>query len=123
MKQTRREAFLAEMEAVAPFSLLVSLLEPFYPRVAPQGGRPPYPLEVMLRIHLMQNRSALSDEAMENERIDVACIRRFAGIDLVTKDDSKPSQEPALERGSQDVAIKAASIRRLPTACCLAKCA
>ena len=83
-KQTRREAFLAEMEAVVPFSLLVSLLEPFYPRVGPQGGRPPYPLQGMLRIHLMQNWSALSDEAMENERIDVACIRRFAGIDPAT---------------------------------------
>ena len=38
----------------------------------------------MLRINLMQNGSALSGEAMENERIDVACIRRFAGIDLAT---------------------------------------
>ena len=85
-KQTRREAFLAEMEAVVPFSLLLSLLEPFYPRVGPRGGRPPYPLEVMLRIHLMQNWYSLSDEAMENELIDVGCIRRFAGIDLVTGD-------------------------------------
>ena len=72
------------MEAVAPFSLLLSLLEPFYPRVGLQGGRPPYPPEVMLRIHLMQNWYALSDAAMENELIDIACIRRFAGIDLVT---------------------------------------
>ena len=30
-KQTRREAFLEEMEAVVPFSVLLSLLEPFYP--------------------------------------------------------------------------------------------
>ena len=83
-KQTRGEMFLAEMEAVVPFSVLLSLLEPFYLRVGPQGGRPPYPLEVMLRIHLMQDWYALSDGAMENELIDVACIRRFAGIDLVT---------------------------------------
>ena len=38
------------MGAVVPFPLLLSLLEPFYPQVVPQGGRPPYPLEVMLRI-------------------------------------------------------------------------
>ena len=76
-KQTRREAFLAEMEAVVSFSLLLSLLEPFYPRVGPQGGRPSYPLEVMLRIHLMQSWYSLSDEAMENELIDVGCIRRL----------------------------------------------
>ena len=85
-KQTRREAFLEEMEAVVPFSKLLSLLETFYPRVGPQGGRPPYPLEVMLRIHLMQNWYSLSDEAMENDLIDMVCIRRFAGIDLATDD-------------------------------------
>ena len=38
----------------------------------------------MLRIHLMQNGSSLSGEAMENERIDVACIRCVAGIDPVS---------------------------------------
>ena len=85
-KQTRRERFLAEMEEVVPFSELVSMLEPFYPRVGRQGGRPAYRLEVMLRIHLMQNWNSLSDEAMENDLIDIACIRRFAGIDLVTED-------------------------------------
>ena len=37
-KQTRRETFLAEMEAVAPFSLLVGLLEPFYLPVGPHKG-------------------------------------------------------------------------------------
>ena len=40
----------------------------------------------MLRIHLMQNWNSLSDEAMENDLIDIPCIRRFAGIDLVTGD-------------------------------------
>ena len=29
-KPTRRETFLAEMEAVVPFSVLLSLIEPFY---------------------------------------------------------------------------------------------
>ena len=85
-KQTRREAFLEEMEAVAPFSVLLSLLEPFYSRVGPQGGRPPYRAEVMLPIHLMQNWYSLSDAAMENELIDVGCIRRCAGMDLVRGD-------------------------------------
>ena len=43
-----------------------------------QGGRrPPYPLEVMLRIHSMQNWYSLSDEATENDLIDIACIRHF----------------------------------------------
>ena len=51
------------MEAVVPFSVLLSLMEPFYPRVGPQGGKPPYPPEVMLWIHLMQNWYSLSDAA------------------------------------------------------------
>ena len=40
-----------------PLAALLRLIEPVYPRVGPQGGRPPYLLEVMLRIHLMQTGS------------------------------------------------------------------
>ena len=69
---------------VVPFAALLCLIEPVYPRVGPQGGRPPYLHQVMLRIHLMQNWYPLSDAAMGNELIDIACIRRCAGIDLVT---------------------------------------
>ena len=54
-KQTGKEKVLCEMEAVLPFSVVVKVMEPFYPQVGPQGGRPPYGLETMLRIHLMQN--------------------------------------------------------------------
>ncbi|TEX32479.1 hypothetical protein IPC575_26815, partial [Pseudomonas aeruginosa] len=54
-KQTRRERFLAEMEQVVPWSGLVALIEPHYPKAG--GGRKPYPLETMLRIHLLQNLS------------------------------------------------------------------
>ena len=39
-----------------------------------------------MRIHLMQNWNSLSDESMENDLIDIPCIRRFAGIDLVRGD-------------------------------------
>ena len=49
--QTRRERFLAEMELVVPWSGLVALIEPHYPKAG--GGRKPYPLETMLRIHLL----------------------------------------------------------------------
>ena len=39
-KQTRKEKFFCEVEAVLPFSALVKLMEPFYPQVGPQEGRP-----------------------------------------------------------------------------------
>ncbi len=61
-----------------PFSRLVKVMQPFYP----QGGRPPYGLETMLRIHLMQNGWSLRGDAMEDALIDNGAIRRFAGIDL-----------------------------------------
>jgi IS5 family transposase len=51
-KQARRERFLAEMDQVVPLIALLSLVEPFYPKAG--GGRKPYLLEPMLRIHLLQ---------------------------------------------------------------------
>ena len=50
-KKTRREIFLAEMELVVPWRALLKVIEPHYP-VAGRGRRP-YPLEAMLRVHLM----------------------------------------------------------------------
>jgi IS5 family transposase len=62
-KKTRREIFLEEMEQVVPWKSLLSLIEPCYPVAG--RGRHPYPLETMLRVHLMQNWFGLSDPAME----------------------------------------------------------
>ena len=53
-KQTKREKFLSEMDQVVHWQLLIDLIEPFYPKTGFKGGRPPYPLATMLRIHLMQ---------------------------------------------------------------------
>jgi len=83
-KRTKRERFLAEMEAVVPWKGLIDLIEPHYPRTSSKGGRPPYPLETMLRIHLLQQWYDLSDPAMEDALIEVATMRRFAGIALIT---------------------------------------
>ncbi len=43
-KQTRRERFLSEMEAVVPWGRL-GLIEPHHPKAGSKGGRPPMPLE------------------------------------------------------------------------------
>jgi len=53
-KQTKREKFLSEMEVVVPWQELIDLIEPHYPKTSKKGGRPPYPLATMLRIHLLQ---------------------------------------------------------------------
>ncbi len=43
-KQTKREEFLSEMEAVVPCPALIALIEPHYPKTNKKGNRPPYPL-------------------------------------------------------------------------------
>ena len=45
-KQTRREVFLAEMDAVVPWVQLLVLIAPHYPKSGPKGGRPPMHLEI-----------------------------------------------------------------------------
>ena len=79
-KKTRREVFLEEMELVVPWKALLGLIEPHYP-VAGRGRRP-YPLESMLRVHLMQNWFALSDPAMEDALYEIASLRTFAHLSL-----------------------------------------
>jgi transposase, IS5 family len=81
-KRTRREKFLAEMEAVVPWPRLVALIEPHYPKAGPKGGRPPMPLEVMLRVYCLQQWYALSDPAAEEALYDSDAMRRFAGLEL-----------------------------------------
>jgi transposase, IS5 family len=79
-KQTRRELFLAEMEQVVPWKVLLKLIEPFYPLAG--RGRHPYPLETMLRVHLMQNWFGLSDPAMEEALYEITPMRAFARLSL-----------------------------------------
>jgi len=83
-KRTRRERFLAEMEKVVPWKALIDLIEPHYHKTSSKGGRPPYPLKTMLRIHLLQQWYELSDPAMEDALIEVPTMRRFAGIDIIS---------------------------------------
>ncbi len=37
-KQTRRELFLSEMDAVVPWGRLLLLIEPHYPKAGSKGG-------------------------------------------------------------------------------------
>lgn len=83
-KQTKREKFLAEMDAVVPWQALLDLIEPHYPKTSKKGGRPPYPLATMLSIHLLQQWYTLSDPAKEEALIEVPTMRRIAGIDLIS---------------------------------------
>lgn len=78
-KETKRQRFLAEMDAVVPWARLVAVIAPHYPKGG--NGRPPMPLEAMLRVHFMQQWFALSDPGMEESLHDIPALRRFAGFD------------------------------------------
>jgi transposase, IS5 family len=65
-KLTRRERFLARMEAVIPWAKLLAVVEAFYPNG--QRGRPPVGLERMLRVYFLQQWYGLADEALEDAR-------------------------------------------------------
>jgi IS5 family transposase len=82
-RPTRRERFLAEMEAAVPWAELLQVIEPYYPKdPGRQGGRPPRGLETMLRIHLLQHWFTLSDPGVEDALYESPVLRRFVGVDL-----------------------------------------
>jgi IS5 family transposase len=93
-KQTRRELFLTEMDVVVPWVRLLALIAPHYPKVGPKGGRPPMPLEMMLRVYFLQNWYALSDPMAEEMLYDSEAMRWFAGIEL--GDDRIPDETTIL---------------------------
>lgn len=77
-KRTRRREFLDEMDRVVPWTDLVGEIAPFMPEG--KRGRPPFPVESLLRIHFMQQWFTLSDPAMEEALHDVPLFREFAGL-------------------------------------------
>jgi len=79
-KTTRREKFLARMEEVIPWTQLLAVIEPFYPKG--KRGRPPVGLERMLRVYFLQQWYGLADEALEDALYDSQALQRFARVDL-----------------------------------------
>jgi len=62
-KVTRRERFLAEMDAVIPWPRLLRLIEPHHPKAG--NGRQPLGLEMMLR----------TDRRLARSRRSFCCVR------------------------------------------------
>jgi len=91
-KVTKRERFLAEMNAVVPWTTLLALIAPHYPKG--ERGRPPVPLERMLRIYFLQQWFNLSDPAAEEALYDSEAMRRFVGLDV--GDDAFPDETTIL---------------------------
>jgi len=80
-KRTRKREFLDEMNLVVPWAELVSLIAPHAPQAGAKGGRPPFAVATMLRIHFLQQWFNLSDPGMEEALYDTPMFREFAGLD------------------------------------------
>jgi IS5 family transposase len=81
-KTTRRAQFLSDMDRIIPWTELAAVVEKVYPKGGDAGGRPPIPLERMLRIYFLQLWFNLSDPAVEEALYDSVAMRSFVGIDL-----------------------------------------
>ena len=93
-KRTRKREFLDEMNLVVPWTQLVSLIAPHAPTAGAKGGRPPFAVETMLRIHFLQQWFNLSDPAMEEALYDMALFREFVGLDA--GEDNLPDESTIL---------------------------
>ena len=82
-RKTRKARLLEQLNLIVPWAELIALIAPYYPPEGKRawGGRPAYPLEVMLRIHLVQITSNIGDLMMEEFLYDVPLYRRFALLD------------------------------------------
>ena len=79
-RKSKRELFLDQMEQVVPWSALLALVEPHYPRAG--NGRQPVGLAIMLRTYFLQQWFNLSDPGMEEAFYESPVLRRLAGVDL-----------------------------------------
>jgi IS5 family transposase len=79
-RKSKRELFLDQMNQVVPWSELVALVEPFYPKAG--NGRQPVGLGIMLRTYFLQQWFSLSDPGIEEAFYESPVLRRFAGVDL-----------------------------------------
>ena len=77
--RTNKKEFLEKLEAIIPWETFVELIQPSYYKG--ELGNKPYPLELMLRIFILQNVYNLADMAVMNEVIDSRAFSEFCGVE------------------------------------------
>lgn len=88
----RKEKFLGKLGDLVPWQEMESIIEPYY-RQAGNRGQQPYPLDLMLRIHVFQIVYNLSDPMAEETLRDSISVRRFVGLRM---DSSTPDETTIL---------------------------
>ena len=77
--RTRKKEFLEQMERIIPWGEWIGIIRPYY--YLGERGNKPFELEIMLRIHLLQELYDLADMAAMNEVIDSRAFSEFCGVD------------------------------------------
>ena len=76
--RTNKKEFLEKMDQIIPWVEFVELIQPFYYKG--ERGNKPYPLELMLRIFILQNLYDLADMKVMNEVLDSRAFTAFCSI-------------------------------------------
>lgn len=77
--KTHKKEFLNEIERTIPWDEWAAIIKPYYYKG--ERGNKPYDLELMLRIHILQNLYNLADEATSCEVIDSRAFSDFCGVE------------------------------------------
>ena len=77
--RTKKKELLEQMDRLIPWGEWEEEIRPCYYKG--ERGNKPYPLEIMLRLYLLQNLYDLSDEATAAEAIDSRAFSDFCGVD------------------------------------------
>lgn len=76
--RTNKKIFLEKLEDIIPWKTFIDIIQPCYYKG--ERGNRPYPLELMLRIFILQNVYDLADMAVMNEVIDSRAFSDFCGV-------------------------------------------
>jgi len=77
--KTHKKEFLAQIERIVPWGEWVSIIKPYY--YEGERGNKPYDLELMIRLHVLQNLYDLSDMSTMEQCIDSRSFSEFCGVD------------------------------------------
>ena len=78
IRRTRKEVLLSEMSVVMPWAELVRMIAAHSPTA--KTGRPAFDLQMMLRIHCLQQWFGLSDFGAEEALFEMSIYRDFVGL-------------------------------------------
>ena len=76
--RTSKKEFLNRIESIIPWTEFLKMIEPCYYKG--ERGNKPYPLELMMRIFLLQNLYDLADMRVMTEVIDSRAFSEFCGV-------------------------------------------